>query len=77
MFGSFAKGKEKNYSDLDLCVVSPAFGKDTHKELVNLMILAGKVDDMIEPHPYHPKDLKDKWDPLAYQIKKTGKVFNF
>ena len=33
LFGSYAKGKQKDYSDIDLAVVSPDFGKDTHKEI--------------------------------------------
>lgn len=77
MFGSYAKGKFKSYSDLDLCVVSKIFGKDRHEEMVRLMHLASKVDDMIEPHPYHPKALQDKWDALAYEIRKHGKVYIF
>lgn len=72
LFGSYAKGKAKPWSDLDICVVSNIFGKDNHAELVRLMRLTSKVDEMIEPHPYHPKDLEDPFDPLAHEIKKTG-----
>lgn len=74
IFGSHAKGNPKPWSDLDICVVSPIFGKNRYQEGVRLAILAHKVDDIIEPHPYHPKDLKEKWDPLAEQIRTTGKV---
>jgi uncharacterized protein len=77
MFGSWAKGEEKYWSDLDLCVVSPSFGKNNFDETVKLKKATTKVDNMIEPHPYHPKDLKDKWIPLAVEILKYGKVFNF
>lgn len=58
LFGSFAKGKPKNYSDIDLAVVSPDFGKDTHKEMVLLAHLSGKM----------------KYHPLIGEIKKYGKV---
>lgn len=74
LFGSYAKGTAMPWSDLDLCVVSKQFGKDHHEELVRLMNLTSQVDSMIEPHPYHPKDLEDYWDPLAHEINKTGKV---
>ena len=77
MFGSYAKGKAKSYSDLDLCVVSKTFGQDSHEEMVKLMHLAGEVDDMIEPYPYNPDDLKDKWDPLAFEIRKYGKIYSY
>lgn len=74
LFGSYAKGKAKPWSDVDVCVVSNIFGKNTHEELVRLMRLTSSVDDMIEPHPYHPKDLDDPFDALAYEIKKNGRV---
>jgi predicted nucleotidyltransferase len=77
LFGSYAKGSAKAWSDLDLCVVSKNFGKDPHDELVMLMKLTSDIDDMIEPHPYHPNDLKDKWDPLAAEIRKHGKTYKF
>ena len=74
LFGSHAKGTAKPWSDLDLCVVSKQFGKNYHEELVRLMQLTNSVGLIIEPHPYHPKDLADYYDPLAYEINKTGKV---
>lgn len=75
VFGSYAKGTEKPWSDLDLCVVSRNFGENDFDETVYLKKATTEVDSMIEPHPYHPKDLNDKWDPLAVEIKKYGKVF--
>ncbi len=74
LFGSYAKGTPKPWSDVDVCVVSKIFGKDYHVEMVHLMQLASEVDDMIEPHPYSPQDLNDPFDPLAYEIRTTGKV---
>jgi len=72
LFGSYAKGAAKPWSDLDLCVVSPVFGKKPFDEMVMLKKLTSDVESLIEPHPYHPKDLKDKWDPLAVEIRKYG-----
>jgi len=74
IFGSYAKGNYKYHSDLDICVVSPQFGKNRFNERLKLSTIARKIDDMIEPHPYHPKDLQEKWDPLAEQIRTTGKT---
>jgi len=74
LFGSYAKGKAKPYSDIDLCVVSKTFGKDDYDEMVFLKTLTSDIDSMLEPHPYHPKDLENPYDPLAYEIKKHGKV---
>ena len=72
LFGSFAKGKAKNYSDIDICVISPVFGKDYFEEMVKLSYLTHKVDDRIEPVPYKPEDLNDRYSTLAHEIKTFG-----
>lgn len=72
LFGSYAKGKPKPWSDLDVCVVSKKFGKNSFREMVRLSHIAARVDSLIEAHPYHPRDLKDKWDPLASEIRQHG-----
>ena len=74
LFGSYAKGTAKPWSDLDVCVVSEVFGKDSYEEMVRLRQLTTLIDPMIEPHPYHPNDLADPWDPLAAEIRRTGKL---
>ncbi|MEK7141236.1 MAG: nucleotidyltransferase domain-containing protein [Patescibacteria group bacterium] len=73
LFGSYAKGKAKPWSDLDICVVSKAFGKNSYDERVMLAKLTLNVDTMIEPHPYHPRDLANHYDPLAAEIRRDGK----
>jgi predicted nucleotidyltransferase len=77
IFGSYAKGKNKPWSDLDICVVSPAFGKNRLQESMNLAALAVKVDSMIEPYPCHPHDFDNKYDPLIQEILIHGVTFNF
>lgn len=74
LFGSHAKGTAKSWSDIDLAVVSKDFGKDSQSELVNLLNTRDKVSIDIEPHPFNPKDLLAKWDPLAHEIRKYGIV---
>lgn len=73
LFGSYAKGNPRPWSDLDLCVVSKNFGCDSFLEMVKLSKIAHKVEPLIEPHPYHPNDLADPWDPLAAEIRAFGK----
>lgn len=72
LFGSHAKGTAHKWSDLDLCVVSTQFGKHPFEEGVKLMTI--RTDDLldIEPHPFNPEDLKDKYDSLAAEIRKYG-----
>ena len=72
VFGSQAHGNPKGYSDIDVCVVSPSFGKDSIAERVLLTRLAEDVDWRIEPHPYHPADFAVEEDPFAAEIKRTG-----
>lgn len=72
VFGSQVKGTAKPWSDIDVCVISDIFGKDRHGERVTLMKLTDKQSSDIEPHPYHPRDFADKWDPLAAEIRKYG-----
>ncbi len=72
LFGSHAKKEFSNSSDVDICVVSKSFGDDSFSEMIDLSKLAVDVDPLIEPHPYNPKDLQNKWDSLAQEITKHG-----
>ena len=72
IFGFYYKRTAKPWSDIDLCVVSRRFGVNRHTERVWLMKLRDVKTLDIEPHPYNPKDLADKWDPLAQEIRKYG-----
>jgi len=72
LFGSYAKSRPRNWSDIDVAVVSKKFGKDSFKEQLLIDKIADKVSYAIEPHPFHPRDLKDKWSSLAFEIKEHG-----
>lgn len=74
VFGSYAKGKPKPWSDIDVCLISRQFGKDIFAEGVAMGHLADQVDSLIEPHLFHPADFKEKYHPLASEIKKHGIV---
>lgn len=75
LFGSFAKGNPRPYSDVDIAVFSPDFKeKDEIKNMQYLFKKAVLVDSAIEPHPYHPRELKRaERGSLLYEIMKTGK----
>lgn len=72
LFGSRAKGTAHEWSDLDLCVISTAFGHDRFEERLKLMNLREDTSEVIEPHPFSTKDFQDRFDPLATQIRLTG-----
>lgn len=74
LFGSRAKGQAKEWSDIDLCVVSPQFGRNSFEEMVELKKLADKVEPMIEPHPLHPDELNNRYDPLVAEVLAHGKI---
>ncbi|OGS17603.1 MAG: hypothetical protein A2219_01180 [Elusimicrobia bacterium RIFOXYA2_FULL_50_26] len=74
IFGSYAKGTAMSDSDIDLAVISSQFGKDKIKEMMLLRKLAIKIDSHIEPIPFSPQDLKDRYSTLANEINKFGMV---
>ena len=74
LFGSFAKNKQKSYSDIDLAVVSEDFEKDVIEAMMTLSKLTIGVADRIEPIALTPKEMKKKYHPLIGEIKKYGKV---
>ncbi len=71
LFGSQVSGTAAGWSDIDVAVISPDFSRDRFQERVNLMLLAAKIDDRIEPSPFRPEDFRDS-DPLANLILQTG-----
>lgn len=74
LFGSYAKNQPHQWSDIDVAVISRAFGKNFFTEQMLLDKIADNISYAIEPHPMHPKTLNDKWSALALEIKKYGKV---
>lgn len=70
VFGSWAKGTAHKESDIDVCVVSPSFGKDYIEEMVSLRKISLTVDSRIEPIPFTPADLADPYSTLSSQIRK-------
>lgn len=52
LFGSYVKGSPKPYSDVDVAVVSPDFGKNYINETVFLMDAFESTGLMVEPHVF-------------------------
>jgi uncharacterized protein len=70
LFGSFAKGNEKEESDIDIALVLENM-PDFFYTQKQLMKLRRKIDLRIEPHPIKEQDF-NSLNPFAYEIKKTG-----
>lgn len=71
LYGSYAKGSNNTWSDIDLALVSPDFSEDLFQERIHLMKLALQVDDRIEPTPFRPDDF-DEVNPLVTEICRYG-----
>ena len=71
LFGSYAKGKENEWSDIDIAIISQSFTEDRFEERVRLTLMSYEIDSRIEPVPFRPENFVDE-DPLAYEIKRTG-----
>ncbi|MCK4745183.1 nucleotidyltransferase domain-containing protein [Candidatus Parcubacteria bacterium] len=73
LFGSYAKNSQREWSDIDLCIISPKF-KNSWKALDYLwdkrIIFDAKYT--IEPIGFNPKDFNDKYSSLINEIKTTG-----
>jgi predicted nucleotidyltransferase len=73
LYGSFAAGRVRRDSDIDVAIVSKDFGKDRVKEGMALYRIAGKVDARLEPVPISVEAYEnDTWLPLIYEIKAKG-----
>lgn len=76
LFGSYAKGTPRPYSDIDLAVISPNFDKMKEIEAMQFLSLQAKdTDVLIEPISFSLKELKHltKGSFLDY-ILKNGKI---
>ena len=72
LFGSYAKSKQSDYSDIDLALIYNDNNIDNFDFQVKLLSLASDIDTRIEPHPINNVDFTTE-NPLAYEILKTGK----
>lgn len=72
LFGSYAKGKFTDDSDIDLALIFTNLDDSRRFDLqVQLMLLASKIDSRIEPHPISHEDF-NSGNPFVIEIKKTG-----
>ncbi len=72
LFGSYAKGKSSDDSDIDLALIFTELDDSKRFDLqVQLMLLASEIDSRIEPHPLSHEDF-NSGNPFVIEIKKTG-----
>ena len=72
LFGSYAKGTEREDSDIDIAIVIDEFKDNIIDEEVDLMRLRRGIDYRIEPHIIRVKDYKTKSTPFVQEVIDTG-----
>jgi predicted nucleotidyltransferase len=71
IFGSIVKGTAKEWSDIDVALVSPDFTGDRFEDRRKIVPLRRTIDSRIEPIPFRPEDF-DNRGMLVEEIKRTG-----
>jgi len=71
LFGSYAKGKQNEDSDIDVAVVSAEI-KNPYFDRLDLMRLRRKIDSRIEPHAINTDEFRQNANPFINEIKNTG-----
>lgn len=72
LFGSYAKGTEREDSDIDIAIVIDKFRDNIIEEEVDLMGLRKGIDYRIEPHIIRIEDYNTKSTPFIQEIIDTG-----
>jgi predicted nucleotidyltransferase len=75
LFGSYASGKPREDSDIDIAVISTAFKGDRYSDRRMIVHFRRGLDSRIEPMPFTPKDFAEG-GILIDEIKKTGQLIS-
>ncbi len=70
LFGSFAKGEAREWSDIDVAIFSKR--KETDQFIIEAGRIRREVDLRIEPHIFSEEDLKTVSTPFVEEILRTG-----
>ncbi|GBD96642.1 MAG TPA: nucleotidyltransferase domain-containing protein [Nitrospirae bacterium] len=76
LYGSYATGRPRNHSDIDIAVISPSFnGKKILEIQEELAKAFSKYLSIIEPVGYSSEDFRAaEPETLLGEIKKAGKI---
>ena len=74
LFGSYAEGRARPESDIDLAVISRDFGRDRLKEGSLLNLVGSQIDYRIEAIPVSLSEYLDKGSisPVLHEVKTKG-----
>lgn len=71
LFGSYAKGNQHEWSDIDIALVSEIFVGNRIEDKDKIRKITLSVSSEIEVLPFSPKDFHSE-NPLAKEIMATG-----
>jgi predicted nucleotidyltransferase len=71
LFGSYAKGKNHKWSDIDIAIISNSFEGSRIKDKDKIRKLTLSVSSSLEILPFNPRDFSFE-NPLAKEIIETG-----
>jgi predicted nucleotidyltransferase len=73
LFGSVASGKNHEYSDIDVAIVSEKFVGIPFDDRRTLNPYVLQIDSSLELHPFSISDFSDD-NPFVNEIKQTGLI---
>jgi predicted nucleotidyltransferase len=71
LFGSYATGKNREWSDIDIAIVSKSFEGNRIKDKDKIRRITLSVSSSLEILPFNPSDFSLE-NPLAKEIMETG-----
>ncbi len=79
LFGSYAKGTQKDYSDIDIALVIAAKGqgKKYYEETFDIFHEAQEYNSFLEVVCFREDEFDKDGGTIAAQIKKEGKKIDF
>jgi predicted nucleotidyltransferase len=73
LFGSYATGRSRDYSDIDLAIVTPVLNAE-NSIVINQKIFsrASRYNVDLEPICFSPEEFEKEELPIVLDIKRTG-----
>ncbi len=71
VFGSYAQGRQTEWSDIDLALISDHFEGNFFNDRSTLSPYVVRIDTDIETHPFHSGDFTTD-NPFVEEILRTG-----
>jgi len=71
LFGSYSIGESKEWSDIDLALISDKFSGDNFEDRSMIGKITISVDGRLEPHTFRSSDFNES-NPFAREIINTG-----